>query len=704
MTIPGLARGLRLEEHPAWPSVMQFRAAIPLHQWTAEHRILSQRTTAPGLAGPWRWESAPVMLDSYVIYCDVRVQSMSVCGCTQYGKSEFGHNVLAWTVLCDPAPLLLVMPTEDEVKNRVAIRLRELFRANADLLAALDGDERNIHVDRATDCRSCLLYLGWPNSPVTLGDKAIGRVILDELKNFPTEIRDHGDPVALARDRLRTFGAFGKLLSLSSPTTAESLIARELERGDYRRAYVPCPHCAAYQYPAWEHVQIDRNAAGTLLAPDDYAAGGRARYVCPHCRAPWTEAERLRALYHLLWLPAGVSVAPARPGLTLDDLPTYDAVAGWTHRHAPADLPAAFPTLRFAWTDADGAPAAPPAAPPSTVSYAEISALHLHPSFETLDRVVSQWSQAETERLAGDPSALRVFINNQLGREYTDAAATFDEARLAQRRGDYALGTVPAPGPGSLGPELCTVGLDVHAANVVITAWAWGYGAEAWLLAAETIHVSDSRDVANWHPVTLWLRALAALLAKHQTPSGAAGIISHLRINFGLVDHRYQTTAVETWCARVAGLWPIEPAEGIEDRPMAAMIQTSRLRAKRHESRRTHRRQDVTMPVQRLNVNSLKDRFSRLLENDGDGPGRVHFPTGLPADFAAQFASEVRVPILGRQGHRWIQRYRGLANHYWDTTIYAYAAAILAGVTNLLAPDQRVKPAPLRLSDQRGEP
>lgn len=697
--ISGLARGLRLEDHPAWPTVMQFRAATPLHEWTAQHRLLSPRTTAPGLSGPWRWENAPVMLDPYVVYSDVRVQSVAVCGCTQYGKSEFGHNVLAWTTLCDPAPLLLVMPTEDEVKNRVAIRLRELFSTSPDLLAAIGGDPRNIHVDRATDCRSCLLYLGWPNSPVTLGDKAVGRVILDELKNFPTEIKDHGDPVALARDRLRTFGAFGKLLSVSSPTTAESLIARELERGDYRRAYLPCPHCAVYQYPAWENVAIDRDPAGALLAPDDYAAGGRARYVCPHCRAPWTEADRLRALYKVLWLPAGVTAAHARPGVAFDELPSYDAVAGWTHRYAPADLPAAFPAVSFSWGDTT-----PPAAPPSTVSYADISALHLHPNFETLARVVFQWAQAEGERLRGDPSAMRVFINNQLGREYTDAAATFDEARLAKRRGDYAVGSLPPPGPGSLGPELVTVGLDVHAANIVAACWAWGYGAEAWLVTATTIHVSDSRDPANWQPVTLWLQALAAVLATYQGPPGPGGVRPGLRINFGLVDHRYQATAVETWCARVAGLWPIEPAEGIEDRPLAALIQTSRLSAKRQEQTRRSRRRrlDPTMPVQRLNVNHLKDRFARLLENEGDGPGRIHFPTGLPADFPAQFASEVRVPIAGRQNqYRWIPRYKGLDNHYWDVTIYAYAAALLAGVTNLLAPDQRVTSAPIRLSDYR---
>jgi phage terminase large subunit GpA-like protein len=697
--IPGLARGLRIEDHPAWESIMQFRAAIPLHEWTAQHRRLSERTTAPGLAGPWRWEVAPVMLDPYVVYSDVRVQSVAVCGCTQYGKSEFGHNVAAWTVLCDPAPLLLVMPTEDEVKNRVAIRLRDLFKSHPDLLATIGGDERNIHVDRATDCRSCLLYLGWPNSPVTLGDKAVGRVILDELKNFPTEIKDHGDPVALARDRLRTFGAFGKLLSVSSPTTAESLIARELERGDYRTAHLPCPHCAVYQYPAWENVQIDRDSDGHLLPPDDYAAGGHARYVCPHCRQPWTETDRLRALYRLVWLPEGVTVTHARPGLTLDELPTYDALAGWTHRHAPEALPDVYPTIRFAW----GEDTTPPSAPPSTVSYAEISALHLHPTFETADRAVSQWAQAEAERLRGDPAAMRVFINNQLGREYTDAAATFDESRVNKRRTGYTAGAVPAPGPGSLGPELVTVGLDVHAANVVAAAWAWGYGAEAWLLSCVTIHVSDSRDVANWQPVTLWCQALAGVLAHHQGPPGPAGVRPALRVNFGLIDHRYQPGAVETWCARVAGLWPIEPAEGIEDRPMAAMITTSRLSAKRHETRRKRRRLDPTMPVQRLNVNALKDRFSRLLENDGDGPGRVHFPDkGLPADFATQFASEVRVPFPGRQkGHHWIPRYKGIPNHYWDASIYAYAAAILAGVTNLLAPDQRTKTAPIRLSDHR---
>jgi phage terminase large subunit GpA-like protein len=691
-------------QHPRAQTAARFRVALDLVAWTETYRQLSARTTAPGLSGPWRWDLVPFLVEPYLAWSDYRVRQVDVSGCTQFGKSELAHNILAYTIDQDPAPVLLVMPTEDEVKNRVNTRIRELVRANPRLLEYLGGDDRKITIDRATDFQSCLLYIGWPNSPVTLGDKAIGRIILDELKDFPGVITDRGDVISLARDRLRTYGSFGKMLCASSPTVPGSLIEREIERGDQRTAVAPCPHCCRYQQLLWENVSLDQDADDRYLPPEAYAHGGHARYVCPYCRAPWTEADRAAANARTVWLPKGAAVT-ALPGAAFADLPLARAVAWWTHRFAPAELPQQFPAIAFAWGDpgaAAGAPPPQPWLPPAAhVSFQEISGLMLHHQFETVDRMAAQWAEAEADRVGGDSGPMQTFVNNQLGQTWNAAAAAFTEDALDSHCDAYPVATVPAPVPGTIGPELITVGLDVQAAEVYATLWAWGYAFEAWLLDFTRIHVSDSRNVENWAAVTTWLHGMSAMLAAAPGPTGPAGIATTLRVNFGLCDHQYQPQAVEAWCARVAGLWTIEPCQG-EDR-QAVLIRPSILGAKRTAQRHRQRRHDPGLPLEHLDVNAFKDRLAAMMENKRPGPGRIHFPAGLTPQFKAQFCSEVRVAVTKgrRTTYVWVPRKKNLPNHWWDCSVYALAAAELAGVRNLIAPDQRVSRPRVRLSDLR---
>ena len=508
----------------------------------------------------------------------------------------------------------------------------------------------------------------------------------------------------MARDRLRTYGSFGKLCCVSSPTIPGNLIEREVERGDQRQAVVPCPHCLRYQPLAWEHVQLDVDPDGDYLAPDEYSQGGRARYVCPHCRQPWTGTDLAAANARTIWLPKGAAVAAVPMGepqervlaTTWVNLPLARQVAWWTHRWAFADLATVFPALAFSWDD-DAAPAEPA----SHVSYCGVSGLMLHHQFETVDRMAAQWAEAEADRRGGDPGPMQIFVNNQLGQTWNAAAAAFTEDALDSHVEAYAQATVPPAVAGLSGPELVTVGLDVQATEVYGALWAWGYAFEGWLLDYQRIHVSDSRNVMNWEPVTQWLHACQAFLAAAPGPIGPAGVQTSLRLNFGLCDHQYQPQAVEAWCARVAGLYTIEPSMG--EARQALLIRPSRLTAKRTDRRGRQRRQDAGMPLQHVHVNAFKDRIATMMENPKPGPGRIHFPADLAPEFRAQFCSEVRV--VEKQGRvmvtSWVPRKKGLPNHWWDCSVYALAAAELAGVRNLVAPDQRVRRSPRKLPEMQ---
>jgi len=92
--------------------------------------------------------------------------------------------------------------------------------------------------------------------------------------------------------------------SQQQPGTAEQTVA-----GDMEELWVCCPFCGGYHLPDWfSNVELDKNKEGHLLSPDEYEAGGHARYVCPACKKPWTEKDRWRAVTNGKWPPAGCMV------------------------------------------------------------------------------------------------------------------------------------------------------------------------------------------------------------------------------------------------------------------------------------------------------------------------------------------------------------------------------------------------------------
>jgi phage terminase large subunit GpA-like protein len=659
--------------HEAEQRGIEPRERLGIVEWSEKYRVLTGKTGS--VSGRWSWDVAPYMIEPAMALEDWHVRQVTIQGPTQFGKTELSLNFLGHAICEDPAPYMIVMPSEDACKERIRNRVRPMIESCEEegtgrnpLLEALGGNIENLNSDGSTNFRSMLLFPAWAKSSTTLSDRAVGKLVLDEVKEFETSVGRQSDPVSLAKRRLRTY-LFHTLLVTSSPTDSSSLLHREMVAGDRRQAWVPCCHCGGYQRPDWSHVGLDKRDDGrTLLAAGVYAAGGHARWVCPHCGACWSESDRMAAVTKVLWCPDGVTPVSET---VYEDLPAARVNALWTHRaEARAAIDAAGIRLEGDETASHLA---------EHCSY-RVGGLLLHTQFLTVDRMAAEFAAAQEHKRAGDIQPLRDWVNNQLGEEFNEAEASTDETILARRRDEYVRGVVPTG-------QRCilTAGVDVQADHLYAAVWAWGYMYETWLVDWAVIETGDTRLVEHWS-------MLSDYLSRTWPICGSEG---GERVSLALIDHQFNSEAVEQYIRHCPAHVRVEACMG-EDW-LRERIVRGRMGTRRDPGRHKRGAWSGDTPLWRLSTGDFKSRWARMIEGvDRDGPGRVHLPVDTTEELMHQMSSEYlrTTRSRGQTKKQWVRREGHPRNHWWDCSVYALAAAELRRVGDL--PDPSAVTSPMR--------
>ena len=656
--------GIQAEFQRAYSASVQYSAQLDMVEWTEQKRVLSAKTSAK--AGPWQWYRVPFLFEPYMAWSGYDIRELVIVGCTQFGKSTFSENILGYTVDQDPAPILLVMPNENQAKERIQTRIKPMLEDNGWFLEHLGGDINKLNVDRATEFDSCLMFLAWAGSAATLGDRPIGRLIVDEAKDMPRQTGgNQADAVSLARNRARTYQSRSKLLVVSSPTDDYSLINREHEAGDKREGKVPCRYCCAYQVPIFGNVEL-------VPAPDTDEPSLPA-YVCPHCRRPWSEGDRMAAVAKIIYMPEGSDVF-AETG-DFEDLPDARAVALWTHRDefeirgSGDDRIIRHLNIRIE---------NPPATRAKEVSW-RVPAMLLHTEFQTISGLWDKHQKAEKARAMGETELIQDFTNNELAEVWNEAEIKIEEEMLTQRQDAYRTGDIPDEA------KIITAGIDMQADHVYCSVWGWGYGFETWLGDFQRLETGDTKLIENWAPVMMLLEKWDQIR----------------KIDLILGDYSYNPDAMLAFCVAMSGRWLIEPVQGVDWQ--RTLVTRGTIGGSADKKKKRRRRKDVGLPLHRISAGDFKDRFSRMIEIERPGPGRVHLPADTTDEFKHQFASEYKHVSYkaGRAKKDWITKTRHRPNHYWDTGIYALAAAEIRGVRNIPDPEKEPVRKKVKLSDLR---
>ena len=272
---------------------------LTVSQWAEAERFLSPETSnAPG---PWRNATTPYLVEIMDCFSDPRVEKVVMMTSSRVGKTATFENVLGYFIAQDPCAIGCYFPNADEAIRFGKKHLDPLLRDTPALAGKVVSAKGNQSGSTTTEkiFPGGTLELLSANSPADLAGRTFRVVLMDEVDRFPANVGGEGDPVALAEKRAETAQVGRKIGLASTPTLAgASLIAREYEASDRRRFYVPCHACGHMQHLQWKQVRWEKEE---VEGKGERWLHGTARYHCEACDAPWTDAERIRAISRGEW-------------------------------------------------------------------------------------------------------------------------------------------------------------------------------------------------------------------------------------------------------------------------------------------------------------------------------------------------------------------------------------------------------------------
>jgi len=583
-----------------------------MSDWAEANYVLSAETS--DIAGPWSNDYTPFLRPIMDWFSDVTTWQITTMKCAQAGGSEVANIAVGYTCDIDPAPTLIVMPRETDAKRRLATRIRPMFKANPRLLRHLPGGRLdNLNVGQETVLENMILYIAWATSPAALADNPVAKVILDEVGKYPASVGKEADPISLVKKRQRTFRTRRKLLIVSSPVHTGDLLDAEFQKGDRCEWHVRCPFCGRFHVMKWQNVRLDKDAQGELLDPEAYRAGGHCNYVCPLCHRAWSEYERWEAVSAGKFVP---------DGFELDDSGAFISQPPFTAHHS-----------------------------------CRITALMLHPVFQTMDELAGDWAAAQIAKKAANVLPLQDFINSQLGEPWKESVKPTQIAKLKPHIGTYHKGIVPP------GVQLLTAGVDIHSDHVWVSVDGWGYLSEAWSIFEARLETGDTMDLDN-------LDLLRKFLLTPWQIEGNADIVFY--ISRTAIDCGYRPDIVTDFCRKCTELSivPVRGDDSVRARPYRVVPIAGG----------TLRRYD-------LNVCEYKNWLYQLLfETPVGGSGFWHLHADTSEETLTHLTSEHQSLVRGRRGRSvmsWTLKNEHLPNHLWDCKVYSAFAAELVGARSL---------------------
>jgi phage terminase large subunit GpA-like protein len=176
----------------------------------------------------------------------------------QVGATQLANNWIGSTIDNDPAPMLMVLPTEELAKRNSVLNIASMITETPTLLKkvgkARDRDSGNTTLRKIFPAG--FLIMCGANSPNDARSTSFKKVIMDELSAYPVDMGGEGDPYKLFYGRTKTFSTKRKVFALSTPTTeGVCRISSLYDATDKRKYHIPCPHCGHLQHLVFDQIR-----------------------------------------------------------------------------------------------------------------------------------------------------------------------------------------------------------------------------------------------------------------------------------------------------------------------------------------------------------------------------------------------------------------------------------------------------------------
>lgn len=296
--------------------------ALRVSEWAEADRFLAPEGGAE--AGQWRNNRVPHLVEIMdALSADSPVRRVVFMKAAQVGATEgIAGNLIGYTIVHAPCPVLIVFPTVEFGQRWVRQRLDPMLEHNPTIYERLNSNARKAgNAMMQKRFAGGILAVAGANSAAGLRGTTARILIADELDAWPTSIEGEGDPLRAARRSYRSYGARSKELLLSTPTiTGRSRIATEYDRSDRRKYHVPCPDCGHMQVLLWDALRWERGPKGEHL-PET------AHFACRECGVRIEEWQKEWMAQNGQWIPEVPALSDRIRGY---HLASFVSLLGWS--------------------------------------------------------------------------------------------------------------------------------------------------------------------------------------------------------------------------------------------------------------------------------------------------------------------------------------------------------------------------------------
>lgn len=263
---------------------------ITVSEWAGKYRMLDSKSSA--IPGPWNNNITPYLTGVMDEFNNYETSKIIFVKPTQVGGTEALQNMIGYIVMQDPAPTMIVYPTETLAKSISENRLQPMLRATPELARRFDENSQLLELQ----FDGMYLTLAGSNSPSGLASKPIRFVLMDEVDKYPGTSGKEADPIKLATERTKTFHD-KKIYITSTPTLKTGHIWKEKESADIEKHYfVPCPHCGEYIELKFSNIRFPDEEGMTYADRAEFAT-----YICQECGCAITDADKNNMIRHGEW-------------------------------------------------------------------------------------------------------------------------------------------------------------------------------------------------------------------------------------------------------------------------------------------------------------------------------------------------------------------------------------------------------------------
>ena len=582
-------------------------------EWAAEKRMVSAESGSP-YPGKWSNERVPYMVEPMeCMSLSDPCRSVTLAKSAQVAGTECGVNLFGYVVDENPAPMMIVLPTLDELRKYNRVKLQPTIDETPALKKKIEAQKSRDESGSTTlfkKFRGGFCQLTGANSSAGLQMLSVRVLILEEVTEFPPDVDGRGDPAELAEKRTTAWSDTKKVVAISTPGIAGACrVSERYEASDQRRYYVPCPHCGDYQ--VLKHEQLKHR--------QDVPPYG-AYFECLSNQCTIEHFEKVAMVTAGVWVK------------------TYDDADGASPPEVirPKDLEA--------WR--------------SRASAGREPGFHIWQAYSPLvswDDTVDEWKKAD-----GDPLKEKIYVQQVKGEAYEEEGDAPDYEELHKRRETYVKGKIP---PGGL---MLTGAADVQGNRLEWAVYAWGIGMTAWIVDHGIIEGDPAEDPAVWRKLDEITKRTYEDWQGNRWPIEAFG-----------VDSGYLSSHVYQFCRRKERLFATDGRAGALQPILGApTVQDIDWEGKKIKGG-VKLWPVGTHPIKSDIYARLRKTIEGPDPDGNWKPGAVHFYEGCDLEFFKQITAEYLDEVIKRDGRivrEWV-RARDRRNEQLDLIVICRALA-----------------------------